>query len=168
MLNILKATLQDIPDLVALINSAYRGESSKKGWTTEADLLTGKRIDIPKLTQMIQRQQATMLKYNEDNSIIGCVYLEKSDSKMYLGMLTVSPTRQAQGIGKKLLSASEDYAREHHCFAMQMKVISVRTELIDWYERHGYYKTGEKVPFLSDINEVPGQPLEFLILEKQL
>ena len=31
----------DIPSIVALLNSAYRGESSMKGWTTEAHLIGG-------------------------------------------------------------------------------------------------------------------------------
>ena len=39
------ATPADVPALVALVNSAYRGESSRAGWTTEADLLDGQRVD---------------------------------------------------------------------------------------------------------------------------
>ena len=169
-MNITKATEQDIPVLVKLINSAYRGESSKKGWTTEADLLEGERTNIPGLTQMLNKKNAVILRYcDEDNTLRGCVYLEKKDSKMYLGMLTVSPTEQAKGIGKKLLSASEEYARKHDCSAVQMKVISVRDELISWYERHGYYKVGEKIPFVADTPfQLPKQVLEFLVLEKDL
>lgn len=169
-MKISKATEQDIPGLVTLINSAYRGETSKKGWTTEADLLEGIRTNTDMLTQMIDRENAAILKFCDDTDTLkGCVYLEKKNTKMYLGMLTVSPTEQAKGIGKKLLSASEDHARKNNCSAMQMKVFSVRPELINWYERHGYYKTGEIIPFTPDTKfETTKQPLEFLLLEKRL
>ena len=35
------ATLHDIPALVALVTSAYRGDARRAGWTTEADILDG-------------------------------------------------------------------------------------------------------------------------------
>ena len=169
-MNITKATPHDIQELVTLINSAYREESSKKGWTTEAGLLGGIRTDGDALQQMISKENAVILKFcNEDNVIEACVYLEKKNNKMYLGMLTVSPMLQTKGIGKKLLFAAEEYAREQNCFAMQMTVISVRNELIDWYERHGYYKTGEKQPFPDDEKfGVQKQPLQFVVMEKQV
>ena len=169
-MNISKAAQQDIPGLVTLINSAYRGEPSKKGWTTEADLLDGIRTDENSLTRIMAKENAALLKFcNEANVLTGCVFLEKKNNKMYLGMLTVAPTEQAKGIGKKLLVASEDHARNHNCSAMQMKVISVRDELISWYERHGYYKTGKTAPFIADSPfQFPKQPLEFIVLEKKL
>ena len=169
-MNISKATQQDAQRLATLINSAYRGETSKKGWTTEADLLEGKRTDANKLSQMMSREDAVFLKFcDEADGLKGCVYLEKKTNKMYLGMLTVSPTEQAKGIGKKLLSASEDYGRKCSCSAMQMRVFSVRTELINWYERHAYHKTGEIIPFTPDAEfETSTQPLEFIVLEKEL
>ena len=165
-----KATQQDIPELVILINSAYRGESSKKGWTTEADLLGGIRADADSLQQIISKETAAILKFcEEDNVIEACVYLEKKNNKMYLGLLTVSPLLQAKGIGKKLLIAAEEYAREQNCSAMQMTVISVRNELINWYERHGYYKTGETQPFPADEKfGVQKQPLQFIVMEKEI
>ena len=169
-MNISKATQQDIPELTTLINSAYRGETSKKGWTTEADLLEGKRTDTNMLAQMMKRENAAFLKFcDEGDALKGCVYLERKNNKMYVGMLTVSPTEQAKGIGKKLLFASEDYAHKFNCSAMQMRVFSVRAELIDWYERHGYHKTGEIIPFTPDAKfETSKQLLEFLVLEKEL
>ena len=110
-MDISKASLEDIPQLVTLINSAYRGEHSKKGWTTEADLLDGVRIDTESLEKMMNKPDAVILKFcNEANALQGCVYLEKKENKMYLGMLTVSPLEQAKGIGKKLLAACEKYA----------------------------------------------------------
>ncbi len=169
-MNITKATHCDIMQLETLINSAYRGESSKKGWTTEADLLGGIRTDVDTLKQMMAKPDALILKYcHEHNQITGCVYLEKKHNKMYLGMLTVSPILQAKGIGKKLLFAAEEHAHKLNCAAMQMTVISIREELIKWYERHGYFKTGATEPFPSDEKfGIQKQPLEFIVMEKNI
>ena len=163
------ASPQDINALVALINSAYRGEASKKGWTTEADLLQGElRTDITSLTDILKNKDAIMLKYvSENGDITGCVYLHKQERGLYLGMLTVSPLLQGSGIGKKLLKAAEQYAKENNCSSIFMNVISLRHELIAWYERHGYRQTDERKPFPSDQRfGIPTLALEFLIMEK--
>lgn len=165
-----EASLQDIPELERLINNAYRGEHSKKGWTTEADLLGGLRIDADSLEDIMHHENAVILKYcNKENIIEGCVYLERNADKMYLGMLTVSPEKQTQGIGKQLLFAAEKHAALSKCSSVEMTVISVRYELIKWYEKHGYYKTGKTKPFPGDTKfGVPKQPLEFIVLQKDL
>jgi len=170
-MHISTATIEDIPFLVSLINSAYRGDASKKGWTTEADLLKGElRTDIPTLTDIINKEGATILKYiGEDGTITGCVYLQKMERGLYLGMLTVSPLLQASGIGKKLLAAAEAFAKENNCPLIFMNVISIRSELIAWYERHGYYDSGERKPLPDDTRfGTPTQPLEFIIMEKKI
>lgn len=161
----------DIPLLVALLNSAYRGEGSKKGWTTEADLLTGPlRTDEESLKNVLQKDGATMLKaVNGSGIIVGCVFLHKQMNKLYLGMLAVSPELQAAGVGKKLLFSAEDHAKKMDCDTITMRVISVRDQLIAWYVRHGYHLTGERIPFPGEKNfGVPTQPLEFAILEKKI
>ena len=161
------AAHKDIPELVRLINSAYRGEGSKKGWTTEAHLLEGElRTDEATLSSLMD-PYGSFLIYKEGNKIQGCVYLQKQNEKLYLGMLTVAPEMQAKGIGKKLLTASEKYALDEHFSSIIMNVISLRLELISWYERHGYTKTGKTKPFPSD-NKFgkPVMTLEFLELEK--
>ncbi|MDZ4810599.1 MAG: GNAT family N-acetyltransferase [Bacteroidota bacterium] len=165
------AHIKDIPDLVALINSAYRGEASKKGWTTEADLLKGElRTDIPTLTEIMNRLHAVILKYTStEGSITGSVFLEKQERGLYLGMLSVSPLQQAGGVGKQLMKVAEQYAKENNCPCIFMNVISVRHELIAWYERLGYQKTGETKPLPTDTRfGVPTQPLEFIIMEKKV
>jgi len=165
------ATGTDIPELVILINSAYRGESSKKGWTTEADLLDGQRTDIESLGMLLNKPGSVLLKYvNAENKISACVNLQQQERKLYLGMLTVSPTLQGSGIGKKLLAASEQYARENNFEAIRMTVISIRLELIAWYERHGYNRTGETQPFPTGDPKfgIPKQFLEFVVLEKNI
>src|ERR1044071_8100198 len=98
------AELKDVSELNVLVNSAYRGDSSRLGWTTEADLLDGIRIDDERLAEQIQKNDSVILKYvDESKKIIGCVHLEKKSERMYLGMLTVSPTLQSRGIGKELI-----------------------------------------------------------------
>ena len=169
-MKIIAATTADIETLVALVNSAYRGEVSKKGWTTEADLLDGKRTDATAMQQLLQTENAVILTCrNEDDMVLGCVYLLKKNQSLYLGMLTVAPHLQAQGIGKFLLSAAEEFAVARNCFCITMTVISVRVELIAWYNRHGFVATGATQPFPNDpAFGLPRQPLEFIVMEKLL
>jgi len=167
---ITKATLQDIPALTTLINSAYRGETSKKGWTTEAHLLEGKRTTEEELKEIIQDPKNTFLKFTENDQIIGSVLLVEKEHQLYLGMLTVSPELQNAGIGKKLLAEGEKQAKTLGLSSIIMTVVSVRAELIAWYKRHGYVETGEKEPFpSSDIHiNISDNPLEFIYLEKRI
>jgi len=164
------ANLTDVTELVALINSAYRGEGAKQGWTTEADMIEGTRIDFDSLTEEMNDPNVTMLKNtDESGKITGCVYVQKRDNKLYLGMLTVSPTLQAKGLGKLLLQAAEDHGRASGLKAMTMTVITKRHELIAYYERRGYTKTGELISL--NIPEQFGrvkEPLEMYIFEKPL
>jgi ribosomal protein S18 acetylase RimI-like enzyme len=164
------ATINDVESLNRLINSAYRGESSKKGWTTEEHLLGGIRTKEEDLVTTILKPDTTILKYTENQEIIGCVMLVKKTDKLYLGMLTVSPDLQGGGIGKKLLKAADNFAKENDYSKIGMTVISVRTELINWYKRHGYVDTGEKEPFpMNDPNfGLPKQHLEFIVMEKNI
>ncbi len=166
-----RAIEKDIPALVALLNSAYRGEGSKKGWTTEADMVSGElRTDEPAMQKLMQTPDAVFLKYvNEENEIEGCVFLHKRKNKLYLGMLSVSPALQAKGIGKELMKAAEVYAKETNSVAIFMRVISIRHELISWYEQKGYKKTGATEPFPeNDPFGTPTQSFNFEIMEKQL
>ena len=170
-LTITIAANEDIAQIEKLVNSAYRGDSSRKGWTTEADLLDGIRTNKDVLSGMINRGDSIVLKCNNaKKQLFGCVYLQKKEEKLYLGMLTVAPDIQAQGIGKKLLQASEEYAQTQQCTAITISVISLRQELIKWYERRGYKATGERKPFPSNDPRfgLPKQQLEFIVMEKQL
>jgi len=167
---ITKATLQDIPALTILINSAYRGETSKKGWTTEANLLEGKRTNEEELTETLLDPKNTILKFTDNNTIIGSVLLIEKEHQLYLGMLTVSPELQNSGIGKKLLAEAENYAKALGLSSIIMTVISVREELVAWYKRHGYVDTGEREAFPeSEIHvTISENPLEFIYLEKKI
>ena len=167
---ITKATLEDVLELDKLVNSAYRGDSSRQGWTTEADLLDGTRTDAAAIAELIQNPEITILKYVNENEIQGCVELRNEHGKLYLGMLTVQPPLQGKGIGKELLIAAEEEAKKQKCASIFMTVISIRQELINWYNRHGYQLTCERKPFAFNDPRF-GQPkmkLEFVVLEKKL
>ncbi|HMJ70948.1 MAG TPA: GNAT family N-acetyltransferase [Cyclobacteriaceae bacterium] len=165
-----KAGQQDVEAIATLVNSAYRGEHAKKGWTTEADLIDGTRTDAAALAGIIKEPGTTLLKYERDGKIIACVELKTGGDAMYLGMLTVEPGIQGGGIGKEMLKAAEDLARAQNCRSVHMTVITMRTELIDWYKRHGYVDTGKRKPFhFTDARfGQPKQALEFLVMEKML
>lgn len=167
---ITKVTLQNIPALTTLINSAYRGETSKKGWTTEAHLLEGKRTTEEELTEIISDPKNTFLKFTENDQIIGSVLLVEKEHQLYVGMLTVSPELQNSGIGKKMLAEAENHAKTLGLSTLSMTVVSVRSELIAWYKRHGYVETGEREDFpSSDIHiNISDKPLEFIFLEKRI
>lgn len=165
------ATLDDVPEITKLLNSAYRGESSQKGWTTEAHLIAGEtRANENMLTEILLMPGSLMLKLEDtQGNIIGCVNLQHHGNKLYLGMLSVSPELQGKGDGKKLLKAAHEYARYQKMETIYMTVISLRTELIDWYKRHGYHDTGIRKPFHEDaITGKHMRELEFMVLEKEL
>ena len=162
------ATVFDIPALEELVNSAFRGESSRQGWTTEADLLDGIRVDKPALFDMIESPEAVILNYHgEANALLGCVFVQKQESKLYLGMLTVSPLHQNKGIGKQLMNAAESYALSKNCTAITMNVLNDRKELTGWYIRQGFYLTGEEKKFPDHTRfGIPKKKLFFHIMQK--
>jgi len=161
----------DAPALAALINSAYRGDGSRVGWTTEADLLQGQRTDTAMLQDVIRQPGSVLLVLERDGLLLGCVHLERSGAGCQLGMLTVAPPQQASGVGRHLLVAAEGFAvREWQAAYVALSVIVQRTELIAWYERRGYRQTGERKPFPYG-DERFGLPrrddLEFLVMDKR-
>lgn len=162
------ATPGDISFVVKLLNNAYRGDESKKGWTTEADLISGDvRSDENTVRKVIEQPGSVMLVYKYENEITGCVNLQRHGDRIYLGMFAVNPLQQGSGIGKKLLNAAEEYTKSQHCNSIYMTVITVREELINWYKRHGYIDSGERKPFEDDGTAGKHlQPLEFMVLEK--
>lgn len=170
MNTVLPATPQDAESLSNLVNSAYRGDTGRRGWTTEADLIDGTRTDAELLRKVIGSPGSVILKYVDQGEIIGCVELRKEGNRLYLGMLTVKPNQQKKGIGKKLMRAAEQYARRQQCASVYMQVLTDRTELIAWYERQGYTDTGQRRPFaFTDPRYgLPKKPLEFMVMEKKL
>jgi len=166
-----KAIPADTDDIVALVNSAYRGESSKRGWTTEADILGGQRTDAQEIATLIGVAGSMIVLCYEDQELIGSVHLERTEQGAYFGMFTVRPTLQGRGIGKRFMDEIERRVREEWgATKMMMLVITLRAELIAFYERRGYRRTGIFEEFPNDIRF--GVPkvgnLKFELLEKSL
>ena len=148
MISFRTAVSSDAEALVPFVNGGYRGESSKRGWTTEADILGGQRTDSGKIREMIEAKDSLVELAHIDGELIGCVHLEReADGSCFLSMLTVDPARQAGGIGKLIMAHSDEIARAGGCRRMRMNTISVRAELIAYYERRGYVRTGVTEPF---------------------
>ena len=167
-----KATHEEAGFIAKLVNSAYRGDPSKAGWTSEADLLDGQRTDSSEVESLIQDAANSMiLLCLQTDEIIGSVLLQKTQEAAYLGMFVIRPDLQGNGIGKLFLSAAERLAQaEWNVSKITMSVITLRPELIAFYERRGYRRTGEVLPFPDD--PAAGIPkvheLQFEMLEKDL
>ena len=176
----------DVPAILALVESAYRGESSRAGWTTQADLLDGQRTDADAISAVLTGQSSDVLVAEADGQLVGCCQLEPPrppptsatlsnpplTAEAYFGMFAVRPGGQGQGWGGQILAEAERLARdEWSASTMVLSVLAQRPDLIAWYERRGYRRTGETRPFPYD-NErfgVPKRPdLSFVILAKPL
>ncbi|MFF8573701.1 GNAT family N-acetyltransferase [Streptomyces sp. NPDC015140] len=142
------ATDADVDGIVALIESAYRGESSRVGWTTEADILQGQRTDPQGVLDVVKSPDSRLLTVERDGRIVACCQLEHRGEHAYFGMFAVSPALQGEGLGRTIIAEAERQARgTWGVTEMHMTVISVREDLIAWYERRGYRRTGEMTPF---------------------
>ncbi len=142
------ARADDVAPIVALVESAYRGDASRAGWTTEADMLDGQRTDPAGVAATIDKPGSVVLLAETGDGLIACANVEKQGDAAYFGMFSVRPTLQGGGLGRAMLAEAERIAREEwHCGEVQMTVISVRDELIAWYERRGYHRTGVYKPF---------------------
>ena len=166
------ATTADVPLLVELVTSAYRGESSRSGWTTEADLLEGNRIVPEVLLADIARPRSRILLAGRDGTLLGCAHVAEEDGAGYFGMFAVRPGLQGGGMGRAILAEAERVAGKDWALPlMRMTVIDLRVELIEWYERRGYRRTGQTRPFPATDPRF-GLPLRddlrFAVLEKEL
>ena len=166
------ATEADVPDLVALVESAYRGEASRAGWTTEADLLEGQRTDPEGVAAVVGGSAGRMVVAESGGALVACCQLENRDGHAYFGMFAVTPVLQGAGLGKAVLAEAERFAhQEWGADEMHMTVISAREDLIAWYVRRGYARTGEMSPFPYG-DERFGRPtrddLQFELLVKKL
>lgn len=142
------ASAADIDAVVALVESAYRGESGLRGWTTESHLLDGRRTDAADVGELIARQGSRILLAERDGRLLASCHVERQGDTGYFGMFAVDPAEQGSGLGKRVLAHAERIAREEWgCRAMHMTVIVQRDELIGWYQRRGYRRTGQFKPF---------------------
>ena len=167
------ATVADIPDLHRLIESAYRGESSRAGWTTEADLLGGQRTDPDDLADILADPKQALLTAWQGDELVGCVLIaDRGEGTGYFGMLSIRPTLQGGGLGRRLVAAAQAaMADRFGARRVRISVLPQRETLIAWYERLGYRSTGETLPFPYG-NPRFGLPkrddLSFVVMERGL
>ncbi|MGZ4469699.1 MAG: GNAT family N-acetyltransferase [Nocardioidaceae bacterium] len=142
------ASGDDVPEVVALVERAYRGPEATTGWTTESHLLTGPRTRAAEIERIVATPDSRFVLAESGAVLVGCALVQRVGDGAYFGMFAVDPRRQAGGIGKALLAACEDSARDlWSARAMTMSVISLRADLIEWYVRRGYQRVGTSEPF---------------------
>jgi len=167
------AETPDVAAIVALVDSAYRGDASRAGWTSEAELLDGHRTDVPAVESVLAVPGNVMLLAEADGQLAASCHLDRrAGAEVYLGMLAVQPTGQGQGWGRQMLAEAERVARlDWDASTIVMNVLAQRPELIAWYRRRGYLPTGETKPFPYGQDRV-GIPrrsdLHFVVLTKPL
>jgi ribosomal protein S18 acetylase RimI-like enzyme len=175
MTSVAIAADSDLDAVVALVNSAFRGESSRAGWTTEADYLGGQRTDGATLRASLASHAGAvilLLRDEPDGELLGSVWLDPEDFETWhLGMLTVQPALQNRALGRTLLGEAEAFAVARGARRMTLSVVNIRDTLLAWYERRGYRLTGESIPFPYG-DERFGEPMRddlcFLVMEKRL
>ncbi len=166
------ATLADVQAIVALVESAYRGDASREGWTTEADLLDGRRTGSDDVSDSITRPRSVILLAEQSRRLLACAHVAEENGSGYFGMFSVQPHLQGAGIGKCVLLEAERLVRDHWGLpAMRMTVIDIRDELISFYQRRGYRRTGIFKPFPygdARFGLPKRDDLRFEVLEKTL
>lgn len=167
------ATADDAQVIVELAQSAYRGEASRAGWTTEADFLDGQRIDREGVLALLGDGQGVVLAEPETGGqVLACCHVSRDGDDAWFGLFAVDPRQQGQGVGDRLLAEAERQVRDGFgSRRLRMKVIWLRDSLIAWYQRRGYQRTEETHPFPYG-DERFGLPrrddLHFVVLEKPL
>ena len=142
------ATIDDVPALATLIERAYRGPEAAKGWTNESEILTGPRSSPEEIAALIWDREARFVTARDGARIAACALLKKENGGAYFGMFAIDPDLQGSGLGKLMMGHCEEAARVlWGSRSMRLTVISLRTKLIEWYERRGYARTGESEPF---------------------
>lgn len=166
MLTIRFAAAADLPGLHPVIERAYRGDEARAGWTHEADILDGQRTDLATLAAILTTPGTRLLIALDGDTPIGCVQVsDHGGGTAYLGLLCIDPALQAAGLGRQLIAAAETLAREAFAATIiEMTVIESRAELIAYYERRGYARTGERRDFPIPLDP----PLFMTVLAKPL
>ena len=150
-LTIARVETADLGALTTLINNAYRGEA---GWTSEGAYLEGKRTTLADMETLFVRPDLELFKCCLPNGdVVGFVSFQYRPDDLYLSLLSVSPECQDRGVGRKLLEFAETQARSLKKPAILITVVNIRTELISWYERRGYFITGNTKPFPIEAGE---------------
>lgn len=167
------ATAADVDRIVALVESAFRGDASRAGWTTEADLLDGRRTGPDEIAAILEDPlQSILVLRDAGDMLLASVVLRRDGDAAWLGMLSVRPAAQGSGLGRQVVAGAESWVvRQWGARRMRMTVIVQRAELIAWYERRGYRLTGETAPFYygdARFGLPKRSDLSFVVLEKPL
>jgi GNAT superfamily N-acetyltransferase len=165
------ADLDEAPHITALIERAYRGEESKSGWTSEADLLTGPRTSVDEIAAIMRDPLARFLVADAaDGGLAACALIRNEQGSGYFGMFAVRPDIQGAGLGKAMLAAAERCIKDlWRLETVYMTVINLRQDLIAYYERRGYRRTGERKPFPFDaVTSATRKDFHLTVLRKSL
>jgi GNAT superfamily N-acetyltransferase len=165
MLTFRTATPTDVEPLHDLVNRCFRGDSAKEGWTHEAEMLEGERIDPPGLLELMQTEGSQIELAFEGDQMVGCVHLKHTLERAYVGLVSVDPSQQARGLGRQILAHCEELANGWDCTQIGMTVINLRVELIAYYERRGYHLTGQSEPFPWGLSQPKTDGPELFLLE---
>ncbi|KJV34422.1 hypothetical protein VI06_00980 [Aquitalea magnusonii] len=158
----------DAQEIATLVNRAYRPSPQEGGWTHEANLIAGERINLSQVLSLFH-EQSTVLLLCHGVEIVACVHVQGGQSGAYIGMLATNPGMQAQGLGKQMLLHAEAYATEHlKASVFRMSVLSSRPELLAFYQRRGYVLTGEvaEYPLSAGVGLPIVEGIHLLSLEK--
>ena len=148
------ASAADVDSLVALITAAF---------VVERPILGGDRTSPEGVRGYLER--GTFLVAEDLNGLAGCVYIELRGDRGYIGLLSVEPARQGSGLGRLLMQAAEDFCREKKCVAVDLRVVSARAPLPEFYRHLGYAETHtSELP----ANARPIIPCHFIHMSKRL
>lgn len=160
----------DASAIAGIVNAAYRPSPGTPGWTHESELVAGDRISPLQVIEIIRKTNSVILVGFINLAIVTCVHIEKKGNSGHIGLLAVSPVLQTAGLGKQMLSLAEHYAREIFCVEQFiLVVVSARRELIAFYLRRGYERTGEVTdyPISADVGIPKNSDLKIEVLQKQ-
>ncbi|TQN64616.1 IAA acetyltransferase [Colletotrichum shisoi] len=146
------ATPDDAPQLQQLVQAAFRAEDSRAGWTADMELGRSFHYSVEEVLKTINNPEAVVIMaIDQDGVLVGSVdAIKRANGLARFAMLSVDPTRQRGGVGRRLLAHAEEHARQWGVDTFGLNALSSRASLLEWYGRCGYIKTGETSPFPVD------------------
>jgi GNAT superfamily N-acetyltransferase len=149
------ATDADVPAITALVNAAF---------AVERRFVDRDRTNVDEIAGM--RAKGTFFVLDaEDGTLLASVYLERRGDRAYLGMLSIQPSQQGRGLGRAMMAAAEAQVRAWGCRGIDIRILSLRTELPPFYLALGFVETGR-----TDVVDDPftREPYYFILMSKGL